>query len=77
MPQAVHFAVDEAPVGDLRDGEFLVANRFLSVEPAMRGCVNDIAPIISPPVPVGDAMRASPQARSWLCAIPTGAKASW
>src|SRR5271166_4222603 len=57
VPQAVHFGMDEAPIPELREGELLIANRFLSVEPAMRGWVND-APNYSPPVPVGDVMRA-------------------
>ena len=56
VPQAVHFGFDEPQVPELSDGEFLIANRFLSVEPAMRGWVND-APNYSPPVPVGDMMR--------------------
>jgi NADPH-dependent curcumin reductase CurA len=57
VPQAEHFGLDEAAVPELREGELLIANRFLSVEPAMRGWVND-APNYSPPVPVGDVMRA-------------------
>ncbi len=57
VPQSGHFGMDEAPIGELREGEFLIANRFLSVEPAMRGWVNDV-PNYSPPVPVGDVMRA-------------------
>ena len=57
VPQAIHFGLDEAPIAELCEGEFLVANRFLSVEPAMRGWVNDV-PNYSPPVPVGDVMRA-------------------
>lgn len=56
VPQADHFGLDEAPVPELGDGQFLVANRYLSVDPAMRGWVND-APNYSPPVPVGDVMR--------------------
>ena len=57
VPQAIHFAVEDAPIAELREGEFLIANQFLSVEPAMRGWVNE-APNYSPPVPVGDVMRA-------------------
>ncbi|MFL9500225.1 NADP-dependent oxidoreductase [Rhodopseudomonas palustris] len=57
VPRAFHFGLEEAPLAELREGEFLVANRFLSVEPAMRGWVNDV-PNYSPPVPVGDVMRA-------------------
>ncbi len=56
VPQAVHFGFDDVPVPELGQGEFLVANRYLSVEPAMRGWVND-APNYSPPVPIGDVMR--------------------
>jgi NADPH-dependent curcumin reductase len=56
VPQAAHFALEEAPVPGLGEGQFLVANRFLSVDPAMRGWVNDV-PNYSPPVPVGDVMR--------------------
>jgi NADPH-dependent curcumin reductase CurA len=57
VPHASHFGLEEVPIDELREGEFLVANRFLSVEPAMRGWVNDV-PNYSPPVPVGDVMRA-------------------
>ena len=57
VPQAEHFTIDAAPVPELAPGHILVANRFVSVEPAMRGWVN-AAPNYSPPVPVGDVMRA-------------------
>ncbi len=56
VPTPGHFRVEEAPVAELADGEILVHNHFLSVDPAMRGWVND-APNYSPPVPVGDVMR--------------------
>lgn len=57
VPQAEHFAITTAAVPDLAPGQNLVANRFVAVEPAMRGWVN-AAPNYSPPVPVGDVMRA-------------------
>ena len=57
VPEAEHFAVDEAPVPDLGPGEFLVRTRFWSVDPAMRGWAND-APNYLPPVEIGAAMRA-------------------
>ncbi len=57
VPQVSHFDIDEVPIPELRDGEILIANHYLSVEPAMRGWVNDV-PNYSPPVPVGDVMRA-------------------
>lgn len=57
VPGPEFFDVETRSVADLRDGEFLVHNAFLSVDPAMRGWVND-APNYSPPVPIGDVMRA-------------------
>lgn len=57
VPGPEFFDLETRPVPDLRDGEFLVRNAYLSVDPAMRGWVND-APNYSPPVPVGDVMRA-------------------
>ncbi len=56
IPQAEHFRIAEADVPQLRDGQFLVRNEFLSVEPAMRGWVNAAANY-SDPVPVGGVMR--------------------
>lgn len=56
IPQAEHFRLVEAPVPALQEGQFLVRNEFLSVEPAMRGWVNAAANY-SDPVPVGAVMR--------------------
>src|SRR5258706_6352513 len=56
IPAAEHFKIVEAPLPMLREGEFLVRNEFLSVEPAMRGWVNAAANY-SDPVPVGGVMR--------------------
>lgn len=56
VPQTEHFAITSAPVAEPAPGQILVANRFVAVEPAMRGWVN-LAPNYSPPVPVGDVMR--------------------
>ena len=56
IPQAEHFAVTTAPLRELRDGELLVRNEFLSVDPAMRGWVN-AAVNYSDPVGIGDVMR--------------------
>jgi len=57
VPGPEFFDVVSRPVAVPQDGEFLVRNAYLSVDPAMRGWVND-APNYSPPVPVGDVMRA-------------------
>jgi NADPH-dependent curcumin reductase CurA len=56
IPQAQHFEIVAAPVRDLRDGEFLVRNDFLSVDPAMRGWVSAVANY-SQPVGIGEVMR--------------------
>ncbi|WP_068071753.1 NADP-dependent oxidoreductase [Novosphingobium lentum] len=57
IPQASHFALDEAPLDPVGDGQFRVRNVYLSVDPAQRGWVNAIANY-SDPVAIGSVMRA-------------------
>jgi len=57
IPQAQHFEIVEMSVPELADGQFLVRNEFLSVEPAMRGWVSAVANY-STPVGIGEVMRA-------------------
>src|ERR1700750_274204 len=57
IPQAEHFDLRQAPVAPLRDGQVLVRNEYLSVEPAMRGWVSAVANY-STPVGIGEVMRA-------------------
>jgi NADPH-dependent curcumin reductase CurA len=57
LPQAENFELAEAPVPELREGEFLVRNHYLSVDPAMRGWVSAVANY-SAPVGIGEVMRA-------------------
>jgi NADPH-dependent curcumin reductase CurA len=40
IPQAEHFEIVDAPVPDLSNGQVLVRNIYLSVDPAMRGWVS-------------------------------------
>ena len=49
--------VTEAPVSGPEDGEFLVKVLYLSLDPAMRGWMNDRRSYV-PPVAIGDVMRA-------------------
>ena len=56
IPQAEHFEITNAPLRELREGELLVRNEFLSVDPAMRGWVNAAANY-SEPVGIGEVMR--------------------
>lgn len=56
IPQAEHFRLVETPVPVPADGQVLVRNLYLSVEPAMRGWVNAVANY-SEPVAIGAVMR--------------------
>lgn len=56
IPQAEHFEIVEAPVPEPADGEVLVRNLYLSVEPAMRGWVSAVANYAEP-VAIGAVMR--------------------
>src|SRR5512135_64172 len=51
------FKWEEVPIPQLRDGEFLVRNLWLSFDPAQRGWINDVASYV-PPVQLGEPMRA-------------------
>jgi NADPH-dependent curcumin reductase CurA len=62
IPEAENFEIVEAPVPDLADGQVLVRNIYLSVEPAMRGWVSAV-PNYSEPVPLGSVMRSLAVAR--------------
>lgn len=57
IPQAEHFEIVAAPVPGLAEGQVLVRNLYLSVEPAMRGWVSAVANY-SQPVALGSVMRA-------------------
>jgi NADPH-dependent curcumin reductase len=56
IPQTEHFEIATAPLPALQDGEILVRNDYLSIEPAMRGWVNAAANY-SRPVGIGEVMR--------------------
>ena len=56
IPEAGHFEIVDAPVPQPQDGQVLVRNIYLSVEPAMRGWVNAAANY-SEPVAIGAVMR--------------------
>jgi NADPH-dependent curcumin reductase len=57
IPQPHHFELRCTEMPSPQDGEFLVSNEFLSVDPAQRGYVND-ENNYAPPVPIGAVMRA-------------------
>lgn len=57
VPEPRHFEVKTSPLAALADGQILVENLYLSVDPAQRGYVND-ENNYAPPVPIGAVMRA-------------------
>lgn len=56
VPQPEHFEIREAQVPDLAEGQLLVRNDYLSVDPAMRGWVSAVANYAEP-VALGQVMR--------------------
>jgi NADPH-dependent curcumin reductase CurA len=62
MVEPSNFELREEPVPALTDGEFLVRNLYLSLDPAMRGWMSDV-PSYMPPVGIGEVMRGACVAR--------------
>jgi NADPH-dependent curcumin reductase CurA len=56
LPAPEHFTRDDRMIEPLAEGQFLVRNLYLSVDPAQRGWVNASANY-SEPVPIGGVMR--------------------
>jgi NADPH-dependent curcumin reductase CurA len=57
LPKRSDFSYETAPLPDLADGQILVRNHYISLDPAMRGWMNDMRSYV-PPIPLGDVMRA-------------------
>ena len=57
MVKASDFEYGEAPVPELKDGEVLAKTLYISLDPAMRGWMNEGKSYI-PPVGIGEIMRA-------------------
>ncbi len=56
MPTMDNFELKEAPLGELRDGWIRVENKWLSVDPYMRGRMNDVKSYV-PPFEVGEPLQ--------------------
>ncbi|CAN5469593.1 NADP-dependent oxidoreductase [soil metagenome] len=56
MPVHTDFAMIDLPAAALNDGEVRIANRWLSVDPYMRGRMNDVKSY-APPFVLGEAMQ--------------------
>ena len=57
LPKRTDFEFTTEPVGEPRDGEVLVKVQYISLDPAMRGWMNEGKSYI-PPVKIGEVMRA-------------------
>ncbi len=57
MVSAANFEFVQGEIGEPADGQFLVEIAYLSLDPAMRGWMNDAKSYI-PPVAIGEVMRA-------------------
>ena len=57
LPKPTDWTLEDAPLAPLADGEALVKVQLLSLDPAMRGWMNEGKSYVSP-VPIGEVMRA-------------------
>ena len=57
-PRASDFELRSEPVPELAEGQFLIRNHYASLDPAMRGWMDDV-PSYMPPIPLGAPVRAS------------------
>jgi NADPH-dependent curcumin reductase len=57
LPKATDFAYEEVDVREPADGEIVVKLKYISLDPAMRGWMNDVRSYI-PPIKIGEVMRA-------------------
>jgi NADPH-dependent curcumin reductase len=62
MVSELNFELREEPVPEPGEGEFLVRNLYLSLDPAMRGWISDMRGYM-PPVQIGEVMRGQTTAR--------------
>lgn len=58
VPVADDFRLETQPLPTLQDGQFLIRNHYASLDPAIRGWLDD-APSYMPPVALGAPVRAS------------------
>lgn len=56
MPDESTWTIEKNPIPSPKDGEFLIRHHYISLDPAMRGWMNDTRSYI-PPIPLGDVMR--------------------
>jgi NADPH-dependent curcumin reductase CurA len=52
VPAQENFRLEEEPVRELQDGEVLLENQVMAIDPAVRGMLDDVKSYL-PPVPIG------------------------
>lgn len=57
LPSADTFSMEKNPIPTIKDGEVLLKTKYISLDPAMRGWMNNTRSYI-PPVGIGEVMRA-------------------
>jgi NADPH-dependent curcumin reductase CurA len=57
LPKHSDFSFETTAAPEPADGQILVRNHYISLDPAMRGWMNDARSYV-PPIPLGDVMRA-------------------
>jgi len=76
MPKPDDFSLVTQALPELSDGAFLVRNHFISLDPAQRGWMDDRESYM-PPIPLGDAVRASAIGRVHSSKNPDFAEGQW
>src|SRR3954463_6402083 len=76
VPQPEDFALQSVPVPQPPAGGFVVRNHFASLDPAQRGWMDD-TPSYMPPIPLGEAVRATTVGRVHSKASPNFAPGDW
>lgn len=75
-PVAEDFELATEPLPELAEGEFLVRNHYASLDPAIRGWLDD-KPSYMPPVPLGAPVRATTVGRVARSRNPAFAEGQW
>lgn len=57
LPEADTWRIEENQIPELAEGEVLIQQHYISLDPAMRGWMNDVKSYIEP-IQIGDVMRA-------------------
>lgn len=75
-PVAEDFALLESPIPTPSTGEFVVRNRYVSLDPAQRGWMDDVSSYM-PPIPLGAPIRATTVGQVHASANPGFTPGDW